>query len=200
MSYLGEVLPLQEASRLTGINLPPTAWEVNDPEGEVYLHLIHLNSTVDPQSVGGAIAAFLPNLLAVIEGNQPDGSVWVATFQYADSDQVNRRSAQVSAQAIRRALQLIGVETAKVLQKKLTSEQLEQAYEGVRFDQLADWGLGHKLVGLVVELANVHLDLIVQGVGFDDFDWDRMHDDGYTQDRADHRIDQFTRLLDLYFT
>ena len=161
MSYLGTILELDDGSRLTGVGLRPLARELSYPGGTVYLHVVMLPAGDDATTASGAAATFMPATLATIDGNQPDGSTWFATFQFAADDRDSVWVEQAADAAILRALNLTGIGDENVWGQALRADDLRSAYEGAGAGDVSDWSVSDLLTGLLLELANTDLATVV---------------------------------------
>ena len=163
MSYLGTILELHDGSRLTGVSLRPLARELSYADGTVYLHVVTLPAGDDATIASGAAATFMPATLATIEGNQPDGGTWFATFQLAADDRDSVWIEQAADAAILRALNLTGVSDESVWGQVLPASDLRRAYEEA--GDVSDWSVSDLLTGLLIELTNTDLANVVSDCG-----------------------------------
>lgn len=163
MSFLAGVLELDEGSRLTGIGLRPLAREVFSCDGSVYLHVVDLPQGTDATAASGAVARFLPSALATLDGNQPDGSTWFATFQFAVNDQDSLWVMRTADAAIFRALELTRVDTTEVWGQLFRAHALRDAYGEIV--DVRDWSIADLVTGLIVELTNTDLMEVVASAG-----------------------------------
>lgn len=159
MSFLADVLELDEGARLTGIGLRPLAREASHTDGSVYVHVVHLAQGSDAGAPSGAVASFLPSALATIDGNQPDGSTWFGIFQLAVSDQDSLRVMNAADAAIFRALELTAVDTTEIWGQLFRLGALRGAYGDVA--DVHYWPIADLVTGLIVELTNTDLAEIV---------------------------------------
>lgn len=165
MSYLGTILELDDGSCLTGVGLRPLAREHWYQDGTVYLHVVMLPAGDDATTASGAAATFMPATLATIDGNQPDGSTWFATFQFAVDDRDSVWVAQAADAAILRALNLTGLGEGNVWGQALRADDLRLAYENAGAGDVSDWSVSDLLTGLLIELTNTDLATVVADSG-----------------------------------
>lgn len=165
MSYLGTLLEFAEGSRLTGVALLPLAKEIRFLEGSVHLHVVMLPDGEDPAVVSAAVTTFMPATLATASGNDPDGATWFATFQLAMDDRDSVQVEQAADAALHRALDLTGFDDHDSWGQRLSGADLREAY-GTLGD-VTDWNLSDLLTGLLIELTNVDLAVVVAADGPD---------------------------------
>ena len=165
MSYLGNVLELDDNSRLTGVGLRPLSRELSYRAGTVYLHVVMLPAGDDATTASGAAATFMPATLATIDGNQPDGSTWFATFQLAPDDRGSVWVEKTADAAILRALDLIGIGEENIWGQALAADDLRSAYRDAGAGNVSDWSVSDLLTGLLIELTNADLATVVADSG-----------------------------------
>lgn len=161
MSYLGTVLELDEGSRLTGVGLRPLARDLSQRTGTTFLHVVMLPTGVDATAASGAAATFMPATIATINGNQPDGTSWLATFQFAAEGCSPEWAEQTADASTFRALNLIGLDARNAWSQPLTADDLRSAYDHAGAGDVGDWPISDLLTGLLVELTNTTLAKVV---------------------------------------
>lgn len=119
----------------------------------------------DATTASGAAATFMPATLATIDGNQPDGSTWFATFQFAADDRDSVWVEQAADAAILRALNLTGIGDEDVWGQALRADDLRSAYEDAGAGDVNDWSVSDLLTGLMIELTNTDLATVVADGG-----------------------------------
>lgn len=165
MSYLGTILELDDGSRLTGVCLKPLARDLVHRDGTVYLHVVMLPAGNDATTASGAVATFMPATLATIDGNQPDGSTWFATFQLAADHRDSVWVEQAADSAILRALNLTGMGEGSVWGQALRADDLRSANEVAGDYDVSDWSVSDLLTGLLIELTNTDLAIVAADSG-----------------------------------
>lgn len=186
MSYLGTILELEHGSRLTGIGLRPLAREVMQTHGLVYLHVVTLYAGDSATAASGAAATFMPAALATIDGNQPDGGTWFATFQFAADDRDPLRAKRTADAGIMRALDLTGVDGEYLWGLALRASDLREAYAEAGAGDVSEWSVADLLTGVLIGLANISLATIVAG----------CESAGHPNTRREHRLTRLRDFLD----
>lgn len=159
VTYLGTLLDLSEGSRLTGVGLRPLAREITSRTGTVYMHVVVLPDGDNASVASGAAASFIPAALATMDGNQPDGSTWFATFQFSADDRDTAHVERTADAAILRALELTGPGEHEVRGQPLRTDDLRSAYACV--GDVSNWAVIDLLTGLLIELTNADLAAVV---------------------------------------
>lgn len=137
----------------------------SETDGTVYLHVVMLPAEEDATTASGAAATFMPATLATIDGNQPDGNTWFATFQLAADDRDSAWVEQAADAAILRALNLIGLGDENVWGQALRADDLRSAYEIAGAGDVNDWSVSDLVTGLLIELTNRDLASVVVACG-----------------------------------
>ncbi len=163
----------------------PFAREVADGAGHVVLQIAVGLSQPSTVSVG-AVSRFLAGTVATINGNQPDGSEWFATFQYVDSRTDGAWLCDASSAMLDRALSLTGVDVEAVRGHALGWSDLQAVYDLHGIEGIADWSSCDLVLGLIINLSRGDLGRLVAEV--DDLTL-------ATADRAVRRRQQFEALL-----
>ncbi|CAN5293266.1 hypothetical protein BH20ACT5_BH20ACT5_07510 [soil metagenome] len=185
MRSLQECLELQDESGLTGVCVMPFARQVADGTGQVVLQIaVGLSEASDVAA--SAVSRFLAGTVATINGNQPDGSEWFATFQYVDSSADGAWLCDASSAMLDRALSLTGVDVDAVRGHALGWSDLHGVYDLHGIDGIADWSSFDLLLGLIINLTRGDLGRLVAEV--DDLTM-------ATAGRAMRRRQQFHALL-----
>lgn len=158
MSHLGAVLDLPEGSRLTGITLHPSpavlSWGLHPT---AHLQIVQLPETAEPSAIAGALSVFLPELFASLHGTPSGGGSWAAFLLLTDSELRVIPRDVIALAPLRRALKLLGLDSAEARSLPLTDKALQWAYRQKDLDVETDWSLRELLLGLLVELTEVPL-------------------------------------------
>jgi hypothetical protein len=161
MTYIGSLLELDEGSRLTSIGLRPLAQEEISRDGAVSMHIVVLPDGDDPAAASGAVSTFMPASLAVIDGNQPDGSTWFAIFQLAADQHDLTRVTQTADASMIRALELTGLIDHDLWGLTIPADDLRAEYDDL--GDVTSWSITDLLTGLIIELATQDLSAVVEG-------------------------------------
>lgn len=150
MTSLPDLLDLDDGARLTGISLLPLAMQVTGASGRVVMQTaVRVSESGDV--AGSAVIRFLPAAVVVINGVQPDGHDWFATFEYV-SDADPGSGTDVARAGLVRALDLTGVGVGRLRTQDFAWHDLHAVYADRGIRSVTDWGILDLLLGMIIDL------------------------------------------------